>query len=88
MKDSVSSVKSVIHGFVDRYFGDTTLDDEQDMFETGYVNSMFALQLVQFVEGEFGVTVDSDDLELDNFRTVSSIAQFVDRKRASSAVTG
>lgn len=88
MKDSVSSVKSVIHGFIDRFFGDTALNDEQDMFETGYVNSMFALQLVQFVEGEFGITVESDDLELDNFRTVSSIAAFVERKKASSAVPG
>ncbi|HYP23356.1 MAG TPA: phosphopantetheine-binding protein [Actinomycetota bacterium] len=88
MKDTVSSVKSAIHTFVDRFFGDTTLEDGQDMFETGYVNSMFALQLVQFVEGEFGITVDSDDLELDNFRTVSAIATFVERKKASSAVAG
>lgn len=88
MKDPVSSVKPAIHAFVDRFFGDSTLDDDQDMFETGYVNSMFALQLVQFVEGEFGITVDSDDLELDNFRTVSAIAAFVERKKASSAVPG
>lgn len=88
MKEKVSSVKPQIHAFLDRFFGGTTLEDDQDMFETGYVNSMFALQLVQFVEGEFGVTVDSDDLELDNFRTVSAIAAFVERKRASSAVAG
>lgn len=88
MKEPVSSVKPVIHAFLDRFFGDSTLGDDEDMFETGYVNSMFALQLVQFVEGEFGITVDSEDLELDNFRTVSSIAQFVERKRASSAVAG
>ena len=88
MKDPVSSVKPLIHAFVDRFFGETTLEDDQDMFETGYVNSMFALQLVQFVEGKFGITVDSDDLELDNFRTVSAIAEFVERKKASSAVAG
>ena len=88
MKQPVSSVKPEIHAFVDRFFGDTTLRDDEDMFATGYVNSMFALQLVQFVEGEFGITVDSDDLELDNFRTVSTIAEFVERKRAASAVPG
>lgn len=88
MKETVSSVKPVIHEFVDGYFGESTLGDDEDMFATGYVNSMFALQLVQFVEGEFGITVDSEDLELDNFRTVSSIAEFVERKKASSAVTG
>jgi acyl carrier protein len=88
VKDTVSSVKPAIHGFVDRFFGDMALGDDQDMFATGYVNSMFALQLVQFVEGEFGITVGSDDLELDNFRTVSSIAEFVERKKAASGVPG
>ncbi len=86
MKEPVSSVKSIIHAFLDGFFGDKPLGDDEDMFATGYVNSMFALQLVQFVEGEFGITVDSEDLELDNFRTVSSIAGFVERKKAASAV--
>jgi methoxymalonate biosynthesis acyl carrier protein len=84
VKEPVSPVKPAIHDFVDRFFGDTRLGDDDDMFATGYVNSMFALQLVQFVEGEFGITVDSDDLELDNFRTVSSIAAFVERKTAAA----
>ncbi len=88
MKDTVSSVKPVIHEFVDGFFGGTTLADDDDMFATGYVNSMFAMQLVQFVESEFGITVESEDLELDNFRTVSSIAEFVERKQAASAVAG
>ncbi|HEX2296772.1 MAG TPA: phosphopantetheine-binding protein [Actinomycetota bacterium] len=88
MKEPVSSVKPAIHSFVDRFFGDAGLGDDDDMFATGYVNSMFALQLVQFVEGEFGVTVDSDDLDLDNFRTVSAIAEFVERKQAASSVAG
>jgi methoxymalonate biosynthesis acyl carrier protein len=88
VKDAVSSVKPAIHAFVDRFFGDTTLADDDDMFATGYVNSMFAMQLVQFVEGEFGITVDSDDLDLDNFRTVTAIATFVERKKAAAAVSG
>ena len=85
VKDSVSTVKSAIHAFVDRFFKDHDLGDDDDIFATGYVNSMFAMQLVQFVEGEFGITVDSDDLDLDNFRTVSSIAALVARKQGASA---
>lgn len=88
MKETVSSVKPQIHAFVDRFFGDSSLGDDDDMFATGYVNSMFAMQLVQFVESDFGITVDSEDLDLDNFRTVSSIAAFVERKKAASSVAG
>ncbi len=88
MKQPVSAVKPVIHEFVDRFFGDMRLGDDDDMFATGYVNSMFAMQLVQFVESEFGITVESEDLELDNFRTVASIASFVERKVGAPAVAG
>lgn len=87
MKEPVSAVKPAIHAFVDGFFGDMRLGDDDDMFATGYVNSMFAMQLVQFVESEFGITVESDDLELDNFRTVGSIASFVERKMGA-AVAG
>lgn len=86
MKEPVSAVKPAVHAFVDRFFGATRLGDDDDMFATGYVNSMFAMQLVQFVESEFGITVESEDLDLDNFRTVASIASFVERKTGASAV--
>ena len=32
------------------------------------------MQLVAFVEKEFGITVADEDLDLDNFRTVDAIA--------------
>lgn len=88
MKQPVSSVKPAITEFLGRFIAGHELSDDEDIFASGFVNSMFALQLVQFVEGEFGITVDSDDLELDNFRTVSSIAAFVERKKAASPVAG
>jgi methoxymalonate biosynthesis acyl carrier protein len=88
VKEPVLSVKARIRGFLEGFLSGNALGDDDDMFATGYVNSMFALQLVQFVEGEFGITVDSDDLDLDNFRTISAIAAFVERKLASSPVPG
>lgn len=72
--------KQKIREFVGRFFRGHELSDDEDMFATGYVNSMFAMQLVQFVEQTFGVVVESDDLELDNFRSVDAIAAFVARK--------
>ena len=74
--------KAKIHAFLARFFRDHQLTDDEDIFATGYVNSMFAMQLVQFVEGEFGIAVESEDLELDNFRTVDAIAALVERKTA------
>ncbi len=74
--------KAKIRAFLARFFRDHQLADDEDIFATGYVNSMFAMQLVQFVEGEFGIAVESEDLELDNFRTVDAIVALVERKSA------
>lgn len=75
--------KATIRAFVSRFFRGHELADGEDMFATGYVNSMFAMQLVQFVEQEFGLTVESEDLEIDNFRSIDAIAALVARKRAA-----
>jgi methoxymalonate biosynthesis acyl carrier protein len=60
-----------------RWPGD--LRDDDDIFEAGLVNSLFAMQLLIFVEEEFAIQVSNEELERDNFRTVSSIAALVDR---------
>lgn len=58
------------------------LQDTDDFFSLGLVNSLFAMQLVQFVEHEFKLTVEDEDLDIDNFNTVNAISQLVERKGA------
>ncbi len=64
--------------------GDTLAIDD-DYFALGHVNSLFALELVNFVERHFSITVNVADLELDNFRTIARTAEFVRRKLAVSS---
>jgi methoxymalonate biosynthesis acyl carrier protein len=54
---------------------------DTDLFASGLVSSMFALQLVVHVENEFGVTVEGPHLRLDNFRTVDAMTELVLRLR-------
>ncbi|HEX6751946.1 MAG TPA: acyl carrier protein [Longimicrobium sp.] len=78
-------IRQRLREFVSRFFRGHDLQDGEDIFATGYVNSMFAMQLVQFVEGEFGVTVESEDLDLDNFRSIDALSAFVGRKLGAPA---
>ncbi|MFC8274221.1 acyl carrier protein [Streptomyces sp. NPDC057271] len=77
--------KPAIHGFLAQFFGEHRLDDDDDIFATGFVNSLFIMQLVLFVEGEFGFTVEDEDLEMANFNTVAAIDSFIARKRSAAA---
>jgi acyl carrier protein len=58
------------------------LGDDGNLFETGIVNSLFAVQLMTFVERQFGIEIGMDDLEIENFKSINATAAFVARKSA------
>lgn len=80
--ESVQDIKTRTKDFLFRFVRKRNLADSDDFFASGMVNSLFAMQLVLFVEKEFGIKVQSEDLDLKNFRTVDAISGFVEKKRA------
>lgn len=56
------------------------LDDDANLFEAGIVNSLFAVQLMTFVEKTFALEVGADDLDIENFKSVNATAAFVQRR--------
>jgi acyl carrier protein len=80
-----TQVKGQVREFIGKYVRGHELADDEDIFAGGFVNSMFAMQLVQFVESAFGVTVEDEDLEIDNFKSVDAIAALVERKTRGQA---
>ena len=54
--------------------------NDDNIFELGFIDSMLALKLVTFIEKEFGLTVDNNDLDIVTFSTVDNIVRFIERK--------
>lgn len=80
-----TQVREQVRKFIGCHVRGHELGDDEDIFASGFVNSMFAMQLVMFVEQTFGVTVEDEDLEIDNFRSVNAIAGLVGRKTQGQA---
>ncbi|MFN6530678.1 acyl carrier protein [Nostoc sp. ChiSLP03a] len=76
----MSEIQVKIREFLSRFFRNHDLQLDEDIFALGFVNSMFAMQLVLFIEQAFQITIDNEDLELDNFRTINSMIRLVERK--------
>lgn len=76
--------KVKIKDFLSRFFRNHELSNDEDIFALGFVNSLLAMQLVNFVEKEFRITIDDDDLDLDNFRTIDNIDQLIERKSVAA----
>ena len=57
--------------------------DNASFLEEGIVDSQGVMELVMFVEDEFKVTVDDEDITPDNFDSVSLLADYIKRKSGS-----
>ncbi|MFD7432743.1 acyl carrier protein [Streptomyces sp. NPDC059818] len=66
----------------------TTVDVDQDLFASGVVSSMFAMQLVVHLEEAYDIAIVGGDLKLDNFRTVQTMTGLVLRLRDTSEPAG
>lgn len=53
------------------------MEPDADLFASGLVSSMFAMELLVHVEGAFGVSVAGSDLKIDNFRSVDAMTELV-----------
>lgn len=73
-------IKNKIEKFVLRFVGNRTLGGDDNIFELGLVNSLFAVQLVSFVENEFDVIVENEDMDIENFKSVNAIVSLVQSK--------
>lgn len=66
------------------YVPDTgALSDETSLLDQGIIDSTGVLEVVSFVESEFGVQAKDTEVLPDNFDTIGRIAAFVDRKMAA-----
>lgn len=77
MEDLKTRVKIMI---VERLFLDVSageIGDRTPLMETYGVDSVALFELALGLEDEFGVAMDEVDFDINTFRTVTSIAEFV-----------
>ena len=60
-----------------------TADDE--IVLDGTVDSLGVTRLVDFIESEFKLSVPARDVTIDNFRTITTMADYVRAQRESAA---
>lgn len=76
----MEDTKQAIRKFLKRFFRKREITDNEDIFELGFVNSLFAMQLVMFIEKEFKLKISNKDLNFDNFRTIQSMSDFIEER--------
>ncbi len=59
---------------------DLALADDVLLIEDGYLTSLQTVEILMFLEKQFQVEVDPEEVNEDNFRSLKTIAGLVERK--------
>jgi acyl carrier protein len=75
------SPRERIRGFiVDSFFVDG-FSDEESFLRSGIIDSLGMLDLIAFLENEFGITITDGELVRENLDSLAKVCVFVERKR-------
>lgn len=79
----MNNVEERIEDFIINVVGIDSIDYDLRIFDDGLVNSLFAIELMTFIEREFSIKICMEDLDMENFQTINSIAKFILNKKGN-----
>lgn len=59
---------------------DAEFDDDDSLLDSGIIDSTGVLELVSFLEEEFGIEVKDEELIPDNLDSLNKLAAYIERK--------
>ena len=79
-------MREKIHSFIQSNFifdDKKVLKDDESLLGTGVIDSTGVLELISYLEKEFSVRFEDNELVGENFDSVAKIITFLERKKAS-----
>ena len=77
----IDVIKLPLRAFIVQHFAvrldDTEFTDDVHLFDYGYIDSFGAVELVEFIQEQYGTTVSQADLVAYPLNTIDEIATFV-----------
>jgi acyl carrier protein len=84
MTETTDPIKKRLREFVAKQFyvaDPGSFDDASSFLDRGIIDSTGVLELVSFVEGEYGLSIADEEIIPSNFDSVDALVAFVARKR-------
>ena len=87
-------INDTVRRFIEKNFfvpDGSLLADDDPLLEHGVVDSTGVLEIIRFIEENYGITLDDDEIVPENLGSIARIAGFIERKggvlKAASAHT-
>lgn len=81
MKEIKEKIKAfIIENFL---FGEEqNLEDDMSFLENGIIDSTGVLELVEFIENTFSISIEDEDLIPENLDSLQKVANFINSKKS------
>ncbi len=79
--DLAARIREYIKSHLITFDNQAAFQDGDNIFELGFVDSLFAVELVGFIEKELGFELKNEDLEFSHFTSVDNIVAFLEAKK-------
>lgn len=77
-------LRAEVRDFISTHFyvpPDMKLGDDDPLLSRGIIDSTGVLELIMFIEGRYGLSVEDDEVVPENLGSIAHIASYVERKR-------
>lgn len=74
-------IRAIIESNLKIFDSDVEFSDDDHIFRKGFVDSLFAVKLLAYLEKEFNIKISNEDLNIENFHSVNKIISFVESKK-------
>lgn len=83
-------IKRIIHDYISCNFtfgADYELGDEESLLDAGIATPVSTLEMAEFLQSTFAISIPHSDINANNFDTISRIARFVAGKIALASAS-
>ncbi len=81
---SAEDIRKKVKGFILENFlfeeDEKALDDNASFLENGIIDSTGVIELVSFMEEEFGISINDEELIPENLDSIINLTSFISRK--------
>ncbi len=84
MRDIREAIKDYI---VKEFKPGIALSNDSQLIHQGIIDSLAIFTLIGFIDEQFGVKIDPEDIRLENFETINAIRDFVISKDTINQAT-
>ena len=83
MVSNNGDARSAIRGWLQEYVtGGRDVPNDEPLIDNGVMTSLQTVELVVFLEDTFGIVVEDEEFDEENFGSVEAIARLVESKAA------